>query len=313
MFARTLYLDAGPATLVPLLYVPLLHQAPQQDGEYKAVIDSLGDVCHFHGDFSGFHLYFITSAYKVSIKQDSIDYYDKKNGKFSITLQVTLDNGITESINTFDCTAPIGEKTLYGIKYPDFISVEQFSPGRPDALKFHFKHVEPKFKFSHNMIPSLPDNIRFSGLFNLYVEYIGKAVGKDGAREIADRLGNGHSTESLILNELVHKRTNREAFAVLYKPGRLTLSDGTPDPSFSFEEIVEVLEKSLIGEFRPIKNTQSKNFPRDGSKTAHSFIQRNVNRFLIDLNSPEDYGMLFTEDAPAEQHHKFDIKLTDFI
>lgn len=312
MFERALNLDAGPATLIPLVHVPLLNEAPRREGEYKAITDSLGDLCHFYGDFAGYHLYLIASSYKKRI--DSVDYYDKKNGKFSVSLSVTLDTGVLDVIHLNDCQAPLCEQTASGLKYPEDITIEQFSIGTPDALKFHFRNSAAKFKFSNNLVPFLPEEERLSksGLFNLSIEYVGKAIGKDGTREVADRLGNGHSTESLILNEFVHKRTNRDAFAILYKPGRLTDLYGNDDPSMSYSEVVDVLEKSLIASFLPPKNILNRKFPNDGSDTTHRLIKCGVNRLLIIVNSPLEYGLLFTDYVEPERAHRFDIKFVGY-
>lgn len=312
MYMRALCLDAGPATLMPLVHVPLLHDAPRSEGEYKAITDTLGDLCHFYGDFAGYHLYLIASSYKKRI--NSVNYYDKENGKFSISLSVTHDNGVTEEVNLNDCHAQLYEQTFSGLKYPDDITIEHFSVGTPDALKFHFRNKTAKFKFSNNLVPFLPEEARLSkyGLFNLKIEYIGKAVGKDGTREIADRLGNGHSTESSILNEFVHKKTNRDAFAILYKPGRLTDQLGNEDSSMSYSEVVDALEKSLIASFLPAKNILNRKFPNDGSVTTQKLIGVGVSRLLITANSPEDYGLLFTEDAEPERVHRFDLKINEY-
>ena len=148
MYIRALYLDAGPATLIPLVHVPLLHDAPRGEGEYKAITDTLGDLCHFYGDFAGYHLYLIASSYKKRI--DSVNYYDKENGKFSISISVTLDTGVTDVVHLNDCQAQLYEQTSSGLKYPDDITIEHFSVGTPDALKFNFRNTAAKFKFSNN-------------------------------------------------------------------------------------------------------------------------------------------------------------------
>lgn len=311
MLERALILEAGPATLIPLVHVPLLKQAPRREGEYKVIPDGLGDLCHFYGDFAGYHLYLIASSYKKRILENSVDYYDKANGMFSVSLSVTLDSGKNKSVRAEGCKAPLFEFVAGGSRFPEHISIEQFSPGTPDALKFHFSNSAAKFKFSNNLIPHIPEAVRLSdsGLFDLRVEYIGKAVGKDGTREIADRLGNGHSTESQILNEFVHKKTNRDAYAILYKPGSLTDPYGREDSSMSYSEVVDVLEKSLIASFLPPKNKQSRNFPNDGSLPMQKLIKNDVNRLWISAASPLDYGQLFTDDVAPEREHRFDLHI----
>lgn len=307
MFIRVLNLDAGPATLIPLVHVPLLKQAPRLEGEYKVIFDSLGDLCHFYGDFAGYHLYMIATSYKKRILANSLDYFDKVNGMFSVSLSATLDTGELKTIRVEGCQAPLFECTTGGSRFPERISVEQFSPGTPDGIKFHFANSQAKFKFSNNLIPHIPEAIRLSdsGLFDLQVEYIGKAVGVDGSREIADRLGNGHSTESRILNELLHKKTNRDAYAILYKPGRLT--DSHEKEEMPYSEIVDILEKSLIASFLPPKNLQSRYFPNDGSLPSHKLIESCVSRLWITANSPLNYGLLFTDNVAPERSHRFDL------
>ena len=93
LLRRPLYLDAGPPTLVPLIHVPLLHRAPRRDGEYRVVTDSFGDFCHFYGDFSKLHIYAIVTTRKKRIVAGSIDYFDKRQGHFSVSLATTLDSG----------------------------------------------------------------------------------------------------------------------------------------------------------------------------------------------------------------------------
>jgi len=308
-----LQLESGPATLIPLIHIPLLKDAPRREGAYKVVPDSLGDLCHFYGDFAGYHLYLITSTYKKQIVKDSINYYDKTQGLFSVALSVIRDNGETEIVHINECKAPLQEFVGGHTMYPHDISVEQFSPGAPDALRFHFSSAQPKFKFSNNLIPYIPSSVRqlHSGLFNLQIEYIGKAIGKDGTREVADRLGNGHSTEAKILNEFVHKKTNRDAYAVLFKLGHPTDVFGKPLSVLSYSEIVDVFEKSLIGHFKPEKNIQSCNFPNDGSHTTWNLAQHGVDALRIELRSPQDYGLLFTNEVSPELKHRFELEIEE--
>ncbi|NHZ97605.1 hypothetical protein [Massilia sp. CCM 8734] len=297
MQQSVLKLDAGPATIMPLVHVPLLKQAPQRDGEYKTLLDMGLDLCHFYGDFSGFHIYFIASAYRQRIVADSLDYVDPANGVFHVTLAVTKDDGKEETVRV-ECKAPLVTPTLAGLRFPERISIAHFSPGTPDALRFHFDGAEAKFKFANNLVPFVPATQRATpaGLFNLNIEYIGKAVGTDGAREVADRLGNGHSTESAIANLFNHKKTNRELFAILYKPGRLTSDTGKPETAMSFELIIDALEKALIGIFQPAFNKQSLNFPNDSSETVHRLAQCGVAQLEIEIASPEDHGLIYSQD-----------------
>lgn len=311
MRMQKLILEAGPATLIPLVHVPLLKVAPRHEGEYRVVPDSMGDLCHFYGDFAGYHLYLIVSTYKKRIVEDSINYYDKARGLFSLSLSVVTDSGRSETIRIEKCVAPLHQIVDGYQRFPEYISAEQFSPGTPDALKFHFPSAQPKFKFSNNLIPHIPEPVRFSetGLFDLRIEYIGRAIGKDGTREIADRLGNGHSTESQILNEFVHKKTNRDVYAVLYKPGRLTDPYGKELSFLSYSDIVDVLEKSLIGAFKPLKNKQSLNFPNDGSRTVEKLVVNGIDTLWVSICSPKDYGLLQTDEVAPEREHRFDLKI----
>lgn len=306
-----LQLESGPATLIPLIHVPLLKDAPRREGAYKVIPDSLGDLCHFYGDFTGYHLYLIVSTYKKQIVKDSINYYDKARGIFSVALSVITDDGTTEIVHVNECEAPLHQIVNGHPLFPTDISVEQFSPGSPDALKFHLPSAQPKFKFSNNLVPHIPESVRLSdgGLFDLQIEYIGKAVGKDGTREVADRLGNGHSTEAQILNEFVHKKTNRDAYAVLFKPGHPTDMFGNAISVLSYSDIVDVFEKSLISYFKPEKNKQSLNFPNDGSQPAGNLVRLGVETLRIELRSPEDYGLLLTNEAAPERKHRFELKI----
>lgn len=311
MRMQKLRLESGPATLIPLVHVPLLKEAPRRDGEYKAIPDFMGDLCHFYGDFAGYHIYLIASTYRKRIVEESINYYDKARGRFSLALSVITDDGKSETIQIDECIAPLQQIVGGRSLFPEHISIEQFSPGTPDALKFHFPSSQPKFKFSNNLIPHIPESVRFSktGLFDLRIEYIGKAVGKDGTREVADRLGNGHSTESQILNEFVHKKTNRDAYAVLYKPGQLTDTNGKSLSFMSYSEIVDVFEKSLIGAFKPEKNKQSLNFPNDGSQTTGKLVGLGIHTLWIEACSPKDYGLLLTNEVSPEQVHRFELRI----
>jgi hypothetical protein len=291
---RILSLESGPATLLPLLHVPLLKHAPRSENEYKVITDSLGDFCHFYGDFSGYHLYMIASSYKKNIEKDSL-IYDQESGQFSVSLSMTLDNGLKESIHLDRCQAPLAEMGSTGPRYPTHVTVEQFSPGNPDGIMFHFKGSKAKFKFSHNLIPYIPESTRNGRgeLFNLNIEYIGKASGKDGSREIADRLGAGHSKESLILNEFLHKKTNRDAYAILFKPGRPEGARGL----------------AAISHFLPRHNEISRTFPRDGSVPAMRLLEDGVSSVQIILKSPADYGQLYTSDCEPDLDHRFEFLL----
>ncbi|MBI3523520.1 MAG: hypothetical protein HY066_03155 [Betaproteobacteria bacterium] len=308
---QKLNLESGPATLIPLVHVPLLKVAPRREGEYKVVPDSLGDLCHFYGNFAGYHLYLIASTYKKRIVEDTINYYDKTRGLFSLSLSAITDSGKTETIRVEECSAPLHQIIDGHQHFPEHISVEQFSPGTPDALKFHFLSSQPKFKFSNNLIPHIPESLRFSGtgLFDLRIEYIGKAIGKDGTREVADRLGNGHSTESQILNEFVHKKANRDVYAVLYKPGQLTDSFGKELSFLSYSDVVDIFEKSLIGAFKPNKNKQSLSFPNDGSQTVEKLVNNGIDALWITICSPKDYGLLLSDEVAPERVHRFDLKI----
>ncbi|WP_235086189.1 hypothetical protein [Chromobacterium sp. Beijing] len=307
MISRKLFLETGPATLVPLVHIPLLKEAPRKEGEYKVVEDSLGDLCHFYGDFSGYHIYLIVSTFKKRIIPDSIIYYDKDNGKYSVSIEVTLNDGKTKILNLMNCQAPLCEKSHIGVQYPVQITLEHFSPGTPDALKFHFASSSAKFKFSNNLIPFIHENERESGmdLFQLKIEYIGKAIGKDGTREVSDRLGNGHSTEARILNEFLHKKTNLDAYAVLFKPGQLTDDLNNSSSLLSYTQIIDILEKSLISLFLPEKNVQSRNFPKDGSESHLLLLRNKFSEIYITAESPADYGYLYSDYVQPEEKHRF--------
>lgn len=306
-------LDAGPATLVPLVHVPLLKEAPRAEGEYKSISDSAGDVCHFHGDFSGYHIYMIATTYKKRIIPGSLNY-DKEKGLFSLLLEVTLADGTFKQVEVNNCKCPLFQVSSSGKRFPERISVETFSPGTPDSLKFHFPDHQPKFRFSSSLIPDLPDAVRLENyeICDLKIEYIGKSVG-DGSREIADRLGNGHSTETAILNELLHRKTNLDAYAILYKPGVLTIGENGPKSSaISFPEIVDILEKSLISKFLPEKNKNSRNFPNDLSTPAKQLVDLGITNLHVTAKSPLDYGLLFTDEVEREKTHYFDIRLPKY-
>lgn len=310
---RSLRLESGPATLIPLVHVPLLKDAPRVAGGYKVMPDGMGeDLCHFYGDFSGYHLYLIATTYKKNLIASSLDYHDKSRGMFSVALSVMGDNGLTKTIQLDNCQAPLCEPNEYGLVFPERITVEQFSPGTPDGIKFHFAKTTAKFKFGNNLIPFIPESERLghSRLFDLDVEYIGRAVGQDGTREVADRLGNGHSTESKILAELNHKRTNRDAYAILYKPGRLK-SDGGEDVSLSYTHLVDTFEKALISFFLPIKNILGRNFPNDCSDSAIRLAKLDVTELQIEVESPLEYGLLSTDDVLRERVHRFNMRIPE--
>lgn len=312
MYRNIIRLDAGPATLVPLIHVPLLKKAPRIEEGYKVIPDELGDLIHFYGDFSGYHIYMIASTYKKRIIKGSLDYFDKNNGLYAVSLEVTLDNGESREIRLDKCQCPLIEADHSGVAYPTDITVENYSVGTPDGLKFHFKNHSAKFRFANNLIPDIPEEVRLDlvGICDLKIEYIGKSVGKDGSREIADRLGDGHSTESKILNEFLYKKTNRDAYAILYKPGALTNGeDGPLSEKLSFSELVDVFEKSLISSFLPEKNTQSKNFPNDSSVPAKKLIKQDVSNIWLTAKSPLDFGLLYTDDVEREKVHNFDLKI----
>lgn len=315
MFTNIVKIDAGPATLVPLVHIPQLKEAPRKEWGYKAVEDSLGDLCHFYGDFSGFHIYMIATTFKKRIVKNSLDYYDKVNGLYYVELEITTNSGETKKVGIEACKCPLFQMTSSGVNFPEKITVEQFSPGTPDGLKFHFPDSQPQFKFSSSLIPDIPENIRFEtpNFYDLNIEYIGKSVGKDGTREIADRLGNGHSKESLILNEITHKRTNLDAYAVLYKPGVLTIGeDGPVDDGMSYSELVDILEKSLISSFLPVKNEKSRNFPNDLSLPAKQLINMNVDNIHLTVKSPVNYGLLYTESIEKRKIHYFRLKIPNY-
>ncbi len=315
MIVNVIKIDAGPATLVPLVHIPQLKDAPRKEGAYKVIKDSLGDLCHFYGDFSGFHIYMIATTFKKRIVKDSLNYYDRENGLYYVELEITTNAGETKKVSIDNCKSPLIQATSSGLTYPKDITVVQFSPGTPDGLKFHFPDNQAKFKFSSNLIPDIPESIRHETpeFYDLNIEYIGKSVGKDGTREIADRLGNGHSKESLILNEFVHKRTNLDAYAVLYKPGALTRGENGPiHDEMSYSELVDVLEKSLISSFLPEKNEQSRNFPNDLSVPAKQLINMGINNIHLTVKSPINYGLLYTGNVEKEKTHYFDLKVPNY-
>ncbi|MNJ38799.1 hypothetical protein D3C77_336530 [compost metagenome] len=297
-----------------MVHVPLLKSAPRKEGEYKTIADAAGDLCHFYGDFSGYHIYMIATTYKKRIVKDSLNYHDKKNGLFSLLLEVTLSNGNIQQVEVNDCKCPLFQVDSLGVRFPDKISVEAFSPGTPDSLKFHFGDQQPKFRFSSSLIPELPASIRHetSEICDLKIEYIGKSVG-DGSREIADRLGDGHSTETAILNELSYKKTNLDAYAILYKPGELTIGEyGPASVAISFPDIVDILEKSLISQFLPEKNQKSRNFPNDMSKPAKQLADLGVRNLHVTAKSPLNYGLLFTDEIERQKTHNFNIRIPSF-
>ena len=310
-------LDAGPATLIPLGQVPLLKKAPREEGGYMVVPDGYddGDVVHLYGDFSGYHLYMIATTYKKRIVEGSLDYFDRKNGVYALSLEITLDNGESRKVRVDSCQCPLHMQYESGAVYPSNITIEKYAPGTPDSLKFHFDGHSPMFKFSNNLIPNIPDGIRLDTpeICDLKIEYIGMSVGREVIREIADRLGDGHRTEAKILNRISNKETNKEAYAVLYKPTALTEGEGGPLSSkMSFPEVVETLEKSLISQFLPKRNEYSKNFPNDLSVRAKQLADLKVTNLWVKAESPLDYGLLFTDEIERKRVHRFDIKIPNY-
>lgn len=293
------------------MHMPLLKGAPRKDGAYEILEDELGDLVHFYGDFSGFHIYLIVTTYKKEIVPESLRYYDPLNGMFSVTLSVMDDDGNRKLIPLEKCQAPIFQNTAEGAVFPQKITVEKFSVGTPDGLKFHFAKGAPKFRFSNNLTPHVSELARFSndGYFDLQVEYVGKAVGDDGSREVSDRFEDGHSTETKILRELNHKRTNRDGYAILYKPGRLIDVDGTLSSSISYSHIVDVMERAITSYFQPEKNKTNKKFPDDRSDGALRLRKAGVDYLFIEIESPSKYGMLYTFDAARDLIHRCEMEI----
>lgn len=317
MFNDEIILDAGPATLIPLVHVPLLKKAPRSPGEYKVVReeDDDGDVMHFYGDFSGFHIYMIATTYKKRIVDGSLDYFDKKNGLYSLSLEITTASGEVKIIEIESCKCPLHQQSSCGLVYPSRITVEKYSTGTLDSLMFHFDGLSPKFKFANSLIPNISDEVKLSlsDFFDLKVEYIGKSVGKDGTREISDRLGCGHSTETRILNRLSHRHTHLDAYAILYKPTPLTNGeDGPLSSMLSFAQVVDALEKSLIAKFLPKENKNSRFFPNDSSEPVKLLSNLGVTKLWISAESPLEYGLLYSDEIERDKVHKFDIKIPSY-
>jgi hypothetical protein len=109
---------------------------------------------------------------------------------------------------------------------------------------------------------------------------------------------------------LAFKRTNLDAYAILYKPTALTAGENGPlHTGMTFTELVNALEQALISSFKPIKNKNSLNFPNDFSTPAKQLINMGISNIHLTVESPIDYGKIYTDHVESESKHRFDIKL----
>ncbi|MGB3726892.1 MAG: hypothetical protein WA981_14100 [Glaciecola sp.] len=147
---RHLMLETGPATMIPLRHVEILKHAPRETGSYKVVTDRSGVRIHLYNDFSGFHIYMACTSPKKTIIKDSLNYFDKENGFFSVSVEVMQNDGKTRVINLPKCRVPLLEAYPWGVTPPSDISVHEYALGIPDSLGFHSSKSTECFNFSYN-------------------------------------------------------------------------------------------------------------------------------------------------------------------
>jgi hypothetical protein len=310
---KHLVLETGPATLIPLSQVELLKDAPRKENELKVLTDRHGVRVHMANDFSGFHIYMICTSPKKKILIESLDYYDKVNGFFSLSVEVTQNDGTTKNINLSKCKVPLLEAYPWGLTPPTDITVHQYATGIPDSLGFKMSKSTECFRFSNNLVPFIKNELSEEDrhFFDLKVEYIGLSVGDEGSREVHERLGQGHKKETQVMHDINNRKPHLDCFAVLFKPGQLTEGENGPvSDSLTFSETVAVLEKSLISQFKTSNyNKIDINFPYNGGEYVSKLKRMGTQQIRITAKSPSEFGRIYSSEVEPEKTHYFQIEL----
>ncbi|MGB3726889.1 MAG: hypothetical protein WA981_14085 [Glaciecola sp.] len=147
--------------------------------------------------------------------------------------------------------------------------------------------------------------------FDLKIEYIGLSVGNEGSREAYQRLNQGHKKETDILHDINSRYPHLDCYAVLFKPGRLTEGESGPlSNALSFSETVAILEKSLISQFQPCTyNKHDLDFPYNGGVYVSKLKQMERQQIRVTVESPDDYGRLYSDEVEPAKRHRFQIDL----
>ncbi|MCP1340555.1 hypothetical protein NJR55_13295 [Idiomarina sp. M1R2S28] len=279
-----LTLESGPASIIQAKNIGLLDLAPTEDDQLYVHQESEDHRLFFYGNFKGFHTYALVTHTKFKINKDSVRLLDESS--FEAELIFEDEEGDEKS-----------QLTRFGSPMAPLSNVSACKYGRDyDCFEFSFSNGAANQKFPCDLVfvTHYAKDLKYS--IPLCIEYIGMAA-KNG-RTAQDRLGEGHDKLQTILAKLNARDQFKSASIILYKPGELDCNEIT------FEQVVNILEASLIQHFKPTPlNVEHLNFPNNRTKLIS--ILKNIGAVLINvkLESPKGtslYSMHKTEKL--EEH-----------
>lgn len=173
---------------------------------------------------------------------------------------------------------------------------------------------------------------KYFPITDMYVEYIGQAFGKDGERDVVDRLlGNtgqaGHGTLQRVLAEVNSTYPDQEVHLLLYSFGfhkRYVAGGGffeTPEPRHTIEETptrlddfahaeikrnirIDLVEASLIRYFAPSYNKiYKKSFPAESHKILDRLHELDITGLAVSISTEEHKVRLYSDTVKPTEHH----------
>lgn len=261
------FFPSGPATVVSSKYINYLDlkERDSMTVSFHQIMDDYRLIAI--GDFSKFQLYVLTEHTRFRIRPDSVKLIDD----FRFQAEIIFLNKDSEEI-TKEITFCFDNEPIKSVKICQFgRDYNTFNVIPKDVTKNN-----QMFPVDLTLITRFTEDFDYT--FPLEIKYIG-IVEAEG-RTVKDRLGKGHEKLQDLLGEHDLKHEFKSCSILLYKQVK-------PDYNFlSFPEVIETLEASLIQYFKPEKNIEHKDFPKNNTKLKEKLKSMKINRIYASLESP---------------------------
>lgn len=286
----TLNLISGPATIIQTSSVEHLNLAGTRDDSIYVHQPDGDHRLFFHGDFSRFHLYMVATHSKFVVSPETVELQNSDSFSAEVYWEAEDGTGIKKYIEFVSPMFPIRsvQAVRYGRNYDSF-EIGLFNGAANQRFICDLTFLTHYARDLDVVIP-------------LKVEYIGMSA-KNG-RTAHERISEGHSKLQTVLSRFNDRDLFRSASLLLYKPGELDCD------SFTFEQVVETFEASLIRYFRPTPlNIEHLNFPVNRTKLVNHLSSLGIQHIKIEIESPSNASLYSTFNPSRKSEHHFIITI----
>jgi len=271
---------------------------------YSKEIIEIAELCH---------IYLVVDRPRISFVPGSIDVgKEKTSGKFCY-----VESGEKREVRFF----------LKGEANADSIEISDYPHTRLSLIRDN----EKIFTAPAHLLSMICDYVDDPSIRDLEVLYVGKSYA-DGTRSAKDRLLR-HSTLQQVLADLNNESPDMEALIIMvqYFPPQTLISFDPTDENLNVEndrDIVADLEKQqvmisedleislieagLIKYFEPPYNEKyKKRFPHPNHKILKEVYEIDFSGLVVELNTEEINGRLYSKVRGPGYHHTGSIDLHD--